>query len=270
MATIQSVPKTKFTQSEWLNFCIFIVNYLNASNFSVLKFDKESKLFNAKVDQFDGSLNKISKADYSLRSKELKKKINASRIGFYNLVKGELSSEDAETAAAAAIIFEVLKKYTNMGRMKYNDILKFLNNLIKECESDKYKTYIEKLNLTKRVTGLKTLYNEAMELESSLFDDEGLNKRKRKATITRLELNNAYEKLVKRLNALALIDGDTDYLELFGWWNALIDKYRTVISSRIGTGKGGKTDDGEEAQHDPDSGNEEGGGSGGGDRPEIE
>lgn len=267
MAKINSAPKSKMTNSELLNFCIFIVNYLNESNFSVLKFKNESNNLTSKKDQFNGSLNKITKEVYWIKVKDLKLRINNARIGFYNLTKGEASSEDAEVAAAAAIILVILKKYIRMGHMKYNDVLRFLNSLVSECEQEDNKALIEKIGQTKRVTGLRTLYNEALELEDSLFDDEGLNKRKRKASITRQELCDAYDKIVDRLNALAIVEGDTDYLELFAWWNALIDKYRKVISARLGKNKGGKVDDGESSQHDPSTGGEEEGGE---DRPVIE
>lgn len=269
MANINNVPKTKFTNAEWLNFCILIINYLGASNFAILKFEKEFNLFKDKQKEFDGSLNKISKEKYWEKAKILKAQINNARIGFYNIVNGETTSQIPETAAAAAIILVLLKKYVKMGRMKYNDVLKSLNSLIQECERDGNKSYIETLDLTKRVTGLNTLYNDALKLEEQLYNDEGLNKRKRKATVTRQELYDAYEKLVKRLNALAIIEGDEDYLELFAWWNAMIDRYRTVISTRLGSGKGGKTDSGETSQHDPNSGSETGGG-GDDDRPVIE
>ena len=269
MANIGSAPKSKMTNSELLNFCLLITNYINSSNFAVLKFKAEATNFEQKQIQFDGSINKISKQVYWLKVKDLKARINNSRIGFYNLVKGETTSEDPLIASAAKVLYAILKNYTKMGHMKYNDVLRFLDSLIKECEQEDNKTRIEKLELTKRVTALRTLYNEALELEKKLFDDEGLNKRKRKPVITRAELCDAYDKLVKRLNALAIVEGDTDYLELFAWWNALIDRYRNSISYRLGARKGGSTDDGESSQHDPSTGGQTGGG-GDDDRPVIE
>ena len=264
MANINNVPKSKFTNAEWLNFCLIIINYLSASNISVLKFEKEFNLFKAKQKEFDGSLNKISKVLYWERVKILRKQINNSRVGFFNLVNGETTSMDPEKATAASIILILLKKYMKMGRMKYNDILKLLDSLIQECERDNNKIYIEKLGMTERTTAMRILYNEALKLEEQLYRDEGLNKRKRKASITRRELVDAYEKLVKRLNALAIIDGDTDYLELFAWWNAMIDRFRILISIRLGKGLGGPAGDDESTQHNPDSGSEDD------DRPVIE
>lgn len=276
MATIQSVPKSRMTNSEFLNFCLLIINYITGSNFSLLKFKSVYNVFVESHKNFDNSLNKISKAVYWANVRAIKVKINDARSGLYNLVLAESKSQDEEIKKAAQDVLAMLKPFNKMSRMRYNDFIRYLDKLINSCKSEKYKPNITKIGLDKRIEGLTKLYNEALGLEKLLIDDEGLNKRKRKPNITRSELDVAYEKLVKRLNALAEIDGDSEYLELFVWWNALIDRYRVIIAQRTGANKVGKPDEGESSQHDPSTGpdqNEGGGGSGGGgedDRPVIE
>lgn len=275
MATIQSVPKSRMTNSELLNFCLLIIRYISDSNYSILKFKSVFNLFADSQKNFDNSLNKISKSVYWAQIKILKVKINDSRISLYNLVFAESKSQDEEVRKAAQLLLDMLKPFNKMSRMRYNDFIRFLDKLVNSCDSDKYKSLITKIGVEKRVEGLHKLYNEALDLEKLLIDDEGLNKRKRKSTITRYELEVNYDKLVKRLNALAEIEGDTEYLELFAWWNALIDRYRIIISQRLGARKVAGPDNGESSQHDPSTGpdqNEGGGDSSGGedDRPVIE
>lgn len=274
MATIQSVPKSKMTNSELINFSLLIINHIGESDFSVLKFKSAYNLFLEGYKNFDNSLNKISKTSYWAQVRVLKTKANESRSSLYNLVLAESKSQDTEIRDAAKILLEMLKPFNKMARMRYNDFLRYLDKLINSCESDKYKALITKVGLEKRIEGLRKLHNDALVLEKLLIDDEGLNKRKRKPAITRNELEVSYEKLVKRLNALAEIDGDSEYLELFAWWNALIDRYRIIISQRLGANKVGKTDDGSSSQHDPSTGpdqNEGGDDSGGGsDYPVID
>lgn len=275
MATIQSVPKTQMTNSEFFNFCLLIINYLTKSNFSLLKFKSAFNLFVAAHKNFDNSLNKISKAVYWARVKVLRNQINEARSSFYNIILAESKSQEPDVKAAASDLLIMFKPFNKMARMRYNDKIRFLDKLIATCESDKYKKEIETIKQEKRVETLQKLHSEALELEDLLVDDEGINKRKRKSVITRGELEDAYTKLVKRLNSLAEIDGDTEYLELFAWWNALIDRYRVIIAQRTGSNRVGKTDDGKSSQHDPSTGpdqNEGGGDSGGGedDRPVIE
>ena len=127
-------------------------------------------------------------------------------------------------------------------------------SLLNDLESEEYKTYIEKMELTTIVMALRALYNECIQLESKLISADGVNKRLRKTVNTRRELNIGYDRLVDQLNALAQVEGDTEYLELFTWWNALIDDYRTKISARSGAGTGGKTQTEGSSQPDPDKG----------------
>lgn len=254
MAKIKSVPKSKFTNSELLNFCLLIINHLNASNFAVLKFKTFIDNFINGYTNFYNSINKISKSVYDIKTRDLKDRLNRSRTGFFNLITGQLSSDVPATQKAAEVMDKLIKGYRNMTKMKYDDLLVMTDKLLKDCESDTYKEYIETLGLTERVTGLRKIYNESMELRNRLLEDDGMNKRLRKSVNTRRELNIDYDRLVDQLNALAQVEGDTDYLELFAWWNSLIDSYRKIISYRTGAGKGGKTDDGETSQHDPISG----------------
>ena len=269
MAKIQSAPKTKMTVSEFYYFCLFILNYLSASNFSILKFKTAFNYFKEKFDGYDNSINKISKMDYNKKSSDMKKKLNASRTGLFNVISGLSVSAIADIKEAATIVLDLInKKYRNMSAIKYKDLQLMTASLLNDLESEEYKTYIEKMELTTIVTALHTLYNECIQLESKLISADGVNKRLRKTVNTRRELNIAYDRLVDQLNALAQVEGDTEYLELFTWWNALIDDYRTKISTRSGAGAGGKTQTDESSQTDPNKGVDNGGGED--DRPVIE
>ena len=75
-----------------------------------------------------------------------------------------------------------------------------------------------------------------------------------KTPVARKLFNSTYEALVFRLNSLAEIEGDKDYIKLFAWWNETIDKYRVTMSLRYGKGKGGKTASGSMSKHDPNTG----------------
>ena len=79
---------------------------------------------------------------------------------------------------------------------------------------------------------------------------------------------SSHDIFVKRLNALANVNGETQYFELFSFWNALIDELRTSISMRLGAGKGGKPAGRNPNQSDPFSGPVSSGGED--DRPVIE
>ena len=48
----------------------------------------------------------------------------------------------------------------------------------------------------------------------------------------RLAADNAYRAAVKRLNALAEVNGDTDYIDVINAMNTLIDRQTAIIKAR--------------------------------------
>lgn len=271
MAKIQSAPKTRMTVSEYYYFCLFIVQYLTASNFAILKFKSAFDYFQARFNAYSDSINKISKMEYDKKAADYKKKLNTTRTGLFNIISGLTASQVDDVKLAATILLDLINKsYRNMSKMTYSDLKLKTLALLNDLESDAFKTYVEKLQLTVNVTALRTLYNESIDLDSKLISADGTNKRLRKSVITRRELNVGYDRLVDQLNALAQVEGDTEYLELFAWWNALIDDYRKKISARVGARAGGKTQPDGSSQHDPNTGADKPGGGGDDDRPVIE
>ena len=95
--------------------------------------------------------------------------------------------------------------------------------------------------------------------------ESGQRNTPQKSEETRPAFYAAYDALVEALNALALVNGDSKYLELFTWWNAMIDEFRVSVSLRLGKGKGGKTDGGNSNRPNPDAGG--GDGESDGDKP---
>lgn len=71
----------------------------------------------------------------------------------------------------------------------------------------------------------------------------------------RLETDAAYRAVVKRLNALAEVNGETDYLEIINNINRLIDRQKAILATR-------KTINAKRATQKP-----EGGGKPGEERP---
>ncbi|WP_290092018.1 DUF6261 family protein [Parabacteroides goldsteinii] len=134
---------------------------------------------------------------------------------------------------------------------------------MQELASDKYKADATLLGLDGWIAELKKANDLCAELTSKRSKEHSEKSGKGSTEMTRPIYEKAYNALVEKLNALALVKGDDKYAELFAWWNARIDHYRVVISDSLGAGKGGKTSTG--TTRPPSSG-----GSSGGDRPEIE
>lgn len=266
MANIQTCPKTRLRGNEWLTFCISAKDEINKADRDISLFKPEYDSFDACIIQFDNSLNRLSKSEFTKKSNEAKRRLNTSRTGLFKKIEAELSSSHSDFVAAAVSLMIVVGQFKYISQLSFEDIIGKTESIIRYFTSDEYKDLIKLLSLEDRVTQLQTLNNEAKYILSKKMTETGRRNTPRKTPVTRRELNIAYDKLVDQLNFLARRDGDTDYLSLFAFWNALIDKTRVSLSLRSGASKGGKTDSGTSNQPStPPSG-----GSGDDDRPVIE
>lgn len=269
MAEIQYLPKSNLTNGQLTIIASTVLLKLSELNLATLDFKIQKEELEASLEDFTNSQTKISEEVYTKEKTVLKNKLNTSRTGLFSLIKGDCSSDNPERKNAALATMPLVNSYKNISRYIFDDIIKATTNLINTANTSPYKEYIATLQYTGRISELQKIVNECIMLKNRRFDAAGLRIRIRKTTVTRQEVIDAYDRLVKRLNALALCKGDKDYVELFSWWNAMINEYRREISVRLGKGKGGSIDDPENSQHNPGSGTPSTGG-GDDDRPVIE
>ena len=136
-----------------------------------------------------------------------------------------------------------------MTQVAYEEQTGTVDNLIQEAESATYKEAIEALPDVKGWKDELKAANEQCKVAASKLVEERMRRNSvEEASVTRKAFNTAYDALVKRFNSLAEVFGDAKYVDLFAWWNALIDRNRVLISARLGAGVGGKTDSGTSAR----------------------
>ncbi|MGM9756407.1 MAG: DUF6261 family protein [Parabacteroides sp.] len=154
------------------------------------------------------------------------------------------------TKRAYGITLKVLAdKFSGMTQVAYEEQTGLVDNLLQEADSDIYKDAIEALPDVKGWKEELQAANEQCKAAAAKLVEERMRRNSvEKATVTRKAFNAAYDALVKRFNSLAEVFGDAKYVDLFAWWNALIDRNRVLISARLGAGVGGKTDSGASAR----------------------
>lgn len=248
MIKIQSCPKTALRDNEWLTVCVAIRDEINTANTDITIFKPQFDKFKVDIIQFDNSINRLSKSEYTLKANEGKRRNNASRNGLFKNIEAALSNTHADFAAAAVTLMIVVNQFKYISHLSFEDIIGKTDKIIEYFQSDDYKDLIKLLELEDRVNQLIAINNECKNILSKRMTETGRRNIQRKTPITRRELNIAYDELVDELNFLARRDGEADYVNLFNWWNALIDKMRTTISLRRGASKGGKTNAGDSSR----------------------
>lgn len=267
MAQIQYLPKSKLLQGQLVDIGEMITLKLSELNVTPTDFKVQKDNFNSTFTTYKASLVQISDKESTKRKSELKKRSNASRTGLFQLLQGDMTSVNPERKNAAIGMKDFLNTYRGMSRMIFADLIAYTSSLVLKAGEEPFKSHIEKLGYKDRITELNTINNECIQLNTLRPIVNGIRIRVRKTEKTKVDFCKAYDKLVNRLNALAEIKGDTEYLELFSWWNIMIDNYRRAINVRLGKGMGGSADDPDNSQHDPNSGIP---GDGDDDRPVID
>lgn len=265
MAQIQTCPKSMLKNNEWLTFCMTIRDEITAANRDITVFKSKYDKFSTCILEYDNSINRLTRSQYTKLMKTMKYTLNISRTGLFKKVEAELSSSHADFVAAATALSIVVDKYRNISNYSPEEIIGRTEGIVEYFESDEYKDNVTLLGLTDRVAQLKTINNEAKQILAKKINETGRRNMIRKTEITRHELNRAYDELVDEINFIARRDGYNDYQTLFAFWNALIDKARVSISARRNKASGGKTDSGSSNPPVPPAG-----GGDDDDRPVIE
>ncbi|WP_459188924.1 DUF6261 family protein [Parabacteroides sp. APC149_11_2_Y6] len=266
MAKIQNFPKSRLRSNELLAAGRAIEQQIQTAGASALGVTGPFENFRKALQAYDDSLVKLTKSVMTTEMRAADKKRDSMQSAILSQIRTFANHFEADKQAAAKRLIPFADKYKNTTQLSFNDQTGMTENFIQATESDTMKADFAALGLTAWVSELKKANAECAALSDARRTESGQRNTPQKSVDTRPAFDVAYETLVEALNALALVNGDSKYLELFTWWNAMIDEFRVSVSLRHGKGKGGKTDSGNSNRPNPDAGDGNGGSDG--DKPE--
>lgn len=183
-------------------------------------------------------------------------------IGIKSIVRAQLAVSDPEIQNAARVIFQVIKDYDIDVKTQLDKESGLLINFIDDMET-KYADQVQKLALGAFISQLKQSNSYVRSFTAERGNERMANpdftlKEARRVT------DEAYQDVVKQINAHAVLEGDTDYKALITLQNQEIVHYKQqVLKQPVPPVPGDPT-----TPPVPDTPG--GGGGGGDDRPEIE
>ncbi|WP_459187134.1 DUF6261 family protein [Parabacteroides sp. APC149_11_2_Y6] len=254
MAKIQNFPKSRLRNNELLAAGRAIELQIQSAGASGLGVTVPFENFQKALQAYDDSLVKLTKSALTAEMETTDKKRDSLQTAILDQIRTFVNHFDADKQAAAKRLIPFADKYKNTTRLSFNDQTGMTENFIQAAESDAMKADFATLGLTTWIGELKKANAECAALSDARRSESGQRNTPQKSIDTRPAFDAAYEALVEALNALALVNGETKYLELFTWWNAMIDEFRVSVSLRLGKGKGGKTDSGSSNRPNPDAG----------------
>lgn len=278
MAEIQKFgTKNKLRSNELLTFGRAIETKINELDAEKLNITSVFTPYKVTLQEMDDSIVRIRRSALTPEMNNQDRDRDYSQSAVLGTIDISQHHYDPVVKDYALSMTPLYNAFKGKTQVSYEEQTSIVDNLIQELESEKYKAAVQALNLTGWVNDLKAKNEACKKLSTNRISESGTRNTSPKLKESRTAYNKAYNALVKRLNSLAEVNGDKDYLELFAWWNALIDRYRILLSNRLGAKKGGTTSKGDKdtpivppVDDNDDDDDNKGGGGGGDDRPEIE
>ena len=155
------------------------------------------------------------------------KECDAFYSGYKQAVKGFLNLSNESVSKAAKVLNQHIIDYNINPQGQIDKQIGLLINFIADLEG-KYQSEVNTLGLTPFVTALKEVNERIRTLKNSRTEERmnitvGAMKAARKA------VDNAYRTLVKWVNALALIEGETEYADFIDYVNMEIIHYKREV-----------------------------------------
>lgn len=172
-------------------------------------------------------------------------------------IRNSLHHFDPSKVAIAREADIILRKYGNPCALPYLEENGVLHNLIQELrlfhnhQADKQANVVSSdIPATDRLAAIGAIeWLERLDVVNTQFLEAFSARNTAQAKVmtgtsktTRIEIDNAYRAIVRRINALAEVNGDSDYLSVINALNSLIDRQKSVLAARKTTNKKKKDD----------------------------
>lgn len=221
MTKIQTFgTKTRLKNNESLTFGREIETAIEAKGDDTLEITDIFPDYKAKLQAFDDSIVNVAKSSITEQMTTGNKQRGNLHVAILIEIRNGLRHFDQDKRDGALRLSVLADTFTGAQRRSFDDQTSFINNFLQELASDKYKADATLLGLDGWIAELKKANDLCAELTSKRSKEHSEKSGKGSTEMTRPIYEKAYNALVEKLNALALVKGDDKYAELFAWWNA--------------------------------------------------
>jgi hypothetical protein len=218
---------------EWFNFYTEFKTFVERTTPGVLNIDALFITFLVLYAQADDSLEILRKSSYTADIAGLDSRRDDIYHGFVAAVDSALHHYDDDRRAAAEKIKVVLDHFGNLAIKNYNEETAGIYNFLQELRASRA-LQLATLELDGWVYELDRANQK---FETAILDrnDEAAGKADQvKMLDTRRQTDRCYLDIVERIEALALIQGDTAFADFVNALNANIERYKISLSRRAG------------------------------------
>lgn len=243
MIQINKFPKSKLLIEEIYLLGLMVTKKIDEAGANELGVFNQFINLQHSVYNLENCLYKLPKGVYKKRASTMKISINKFMERFFSYIDSFSTKDDPELIAAKEEILSIVNQYKATNTRSFDNLVKTNNVLADILHSDKYQPFVLLLNMNELLESLDTMNISANQLLSKKLTYNGLNQRIRRTDIVRNEVLQYYDKIVVRLNKLALVYKTDIYKSLFEWWNIYLDELRVQIDLRANKFKNDSIDD---------------------------
>ena len=233
---IKRINLHNLRNEEWFNFYSEFKRFVEEASPQTLKIEKYFAVFLVLYVQADSIMEKIRKSKHTKQIIELDKQRDSIFKGLIYAIKSYKHHTNSAKREAAESLEPLLSHYGNLAVKPYNEETAGIHNFLQEFREN-YNDAIITLELT---TWLDELERSNLAFEEAIIERnrEGASKSELKLWDIRLEIDNCYKDIVKRLEALILITEDEKekepYIAFVKTLNTNIKRYLNTIAQRKG------------------------------------
>ena len=223
---VDTIALSRF--SNYAHYNYMDVVYKNLSSLLILgeKLKTELPIFKEKLDNENKVLVQSRKNDLTEVIEAGDDQRDSGLSGYAQVLKGFLCLKSGEQYEAAKKLDKHLSDFNLSPRMSLIKQTGAMKNLIEDLETT-YATEVELLGLKPFVTMMKT-GNTTVDTNLQARDARSAGKMKAAVLTARSETDEIYNKIIKKINALAIVDEENadEYGQLIDELNAQIKHYK--------------------------------------------
>jgi ElaB/YqjD/DUF883 family membrane-anchored ribosome-binding protein len=188
----------------------------------------------------DEVLEQIRKSRYTEEIAQADVERDTTFSGFRDVVKGMQSHFNTEKRKAAANLMTVFNQYGNIARKNYSEATASVHNFLQEMRG-KFAPDVESLGLREWIEQLDENNQEFSTLVLQRNEEQS-EKTSLKMKDLRKEIEDCYVEMIKRIEAVTILQSDHTLTDVINKLNANLERYKNTLAQRQGIYKSQKSE----------------------------
>jgi len=230
---IAYIDQTKLRNDEHFQFYTEVRDLINRLGAQDLKIQTQFDAYLSLYDKEDEGIKRVAKSALTAKIHNADKARDEIYTGMVELNTATMTYHYSITVRDAAKRLKILfDTYGNISNKPLNEQTSAIHNIMQELKGE-YLTATQTVKIDDWVNQLEARNNVFDSLVKQRFD-EAAAKSHVVVRAARVELDAAYDIIVERINALAVVEGIEQYETFIQTLNTIIAKYTAILHARLG------------------------------------